>query len=162
MNKYLVGLLGLFAGFFTSCEWQKSTATLTQELVDAELKTINWNELDQFPLFDACDETGTKPEQQECFQTTLMLHLAMALQDLDLKSEKELHDTLYLDLKVDNSGGISVLQISDHALLTEENPDFLEVLGKGLKGLPRLQPALKRGIPVSAQFRVPLVLKVHD
>jgi hypothetical protein len=162
MNKHCLGVLGILTSLFTSCDWQKSPDVLTQELADAELKTINWNELDQFPLFSVCDETVSKPKQQECFQSTLMLHLSMALQDFNLKVNNEISDTLYLNFKVDTLGSVSVLDISNHAIISLENPDFINFVDKRLKGLPKLEPALKRGIPVSAQFRVPLVIQFND
>lgn len=145
-----------------SCEWFPSQQDRTRKLVDAEMQTIDWNQLDQFPLFDACDETASRFGQQECFQNTLTLHLSMALQDFDFRSETALHDTIYVDFLVDNQGGISVLTIGENQVLAAENPEFENIVARSLRGLPRLEPALKRGIPVAAQFRIPLVVKTDE
>ncbi len=145
-----------------SCEWFPSQQARTRQLVDAEMQTIDWNQLDQFPLFDACDETASRLGQQECFQNTLTLHLSMALQDFEFRSENALHDTLYVDFLVDNKGGVSVLKIGENLALAAENPEFKNIVARSLRSLPRLEPALKRGIPVAAQFRIPLVLKTDE
>jgi hypothetical protein len=162
MDKQFFLPLWILASLLSSCNWQKSSESLTKELVEAELKTINWNELDQFPLFDTCDETAAKTAQQECFQTNLNLHLAMALQDYQISSSQPFKDTILLDFKVDNQGVLTVLNISNHEALLAENPSFNQIVDTCIRALPKLHPALKRGIPVTAKFRVPLVIQVND
>ena len=161
MKHRVLGVL-LLACSVNACDLFESKQARTRQLVDAEMQGINWNQLDQFPLFDACDETASKPDQQECFQNTLTLHLSMALQDFDFRSQTVLHDTLYVDFLVDNQGGISVLSVEENQALAAENPEFENIVSRSLRSLPRLQPALKRGIPVAARFRLPLVLKTDE
>ncbi len=162
MKCWAVCGLTLLSLGLVSCEWFPSRQERTQKLVDAEMQTIDWNQLDQFPLFGACDETASRLGQQECFQNTLTLHLSMALQDFKFRSETALHDTLHIDFLVDNKGGISVLSIGENQALAAENPEFENIVARSLRSLPRLEPALKRGIPVAAQFRIPLVLKTDE
>ena len=146
----------------TSCEWFASPETKARQLVEEELSAIDWNEVDQYPLFDACDETAQKPQQQECFEQNLVMHLAMALQDFEFKSEKALADTLYLDFMVDQQGKVTVVSMDKNPEFSRENPEFERIVAKSLRSLPRLEPALKRGIPVSSRFRIPIVLKTDE
>lgn len=162
MKRWAVCGFTVLALGLGSCEWFPSRQARTQQLVNAEMQTIDWNQLDQFPLFGACDETAPKTDQQECFQGTLTLHLSMALEDFDFRSETALHDTIYVDFLVDNKGGISVLSVGENPTLSAENPEFENIVARSLRSLPRLEPALKRGIPVAAQFRIPLVLKTDE
>ncbi|MDX1333317.1 MAG: hypothetical protein R3252_09830 [Robiginitalea sp.] len=161
--KLTAAFMGMLLGLsLVSCEWFASREKKTRELVEQEMRSINWNEVDQFPLFEACDETASKPEQQECFQNTLVMHLSMSLQDFEFRSDQPLSDTLYVDFLVDNQGSLSVLSVEENPLLTAENPEFERIVSGTLQSLPRLQPALKRGIPVSARFRIPLVIESHE
>ncbi|MEJ2583835.1 MAG: hypothetical protein P8Z38_01950 [Robiginitalea sp.] len=161
--KLTAGFLWILLGLsLVSCEWFASREAKTRELVEQEIRSINWNEVDQFPLFDDCDETAIKPEQQQCFQNTLVMHLSMALQDFEFRSDQALSDTLYVDFLVDNQGSLSILSVEENPLLTAENPEFERIISGTLRSLPRLQPALKRGIPVSARFRIPLVIQTHE
>lgn len=155
-------LIGGLIGALTSCEWKQRTDTLTRELVEAELKTIDWNQLDQFPLFNSCDETASKAMQQECFQTTLITHLSMAFQVVEMHSTSDGQDTIFVDFKVDSLGIITVMDITGNPMATDENIDFQEFVSQSLKQLPRLHPPLKRGIPVVAQFRIPLVIRINE
>ena len=160
--KHRVLCVLLLACSVNACDLFESQQTRTRQLVDAEMQGIDWNQLDQFPLFDACDETASKADQQECFQKTLTLHLSMALQDFDFRADTALHDTLYVDFLVDNQGGISVLSVDENQALAAKNPEFENIVSRSLRSLPRLQPALKRGIPVAARFRLPLVVKTDE
>jgi hypothetical protein len=152
----------LLAVSLTSCEWFASPETKAQRLVEEELSAINFNEVDQFPLFDACEETAPREEQQRCFQQTLVMHLAMALQDFEFQSEARLADTLFVDFMVDRQGKVTVVSMDKNPDFSKENPEFERIVAKSLRSLPRLEPALKRGIPVSAQFRIPLILKTDE
>ena len=155
-------ILILLASMGVSCEWFASRETKTRKLVETELSSINWNEVDQFPLFEDCNETTSKPEQRSCFENTLVMHLSMALQDFDFRSEAPLTDTLFVDFLVDNQGGIAVIAIEENREFQQENPEFERIVSGSLRSLPRLQPALKRGIPVAAKFRVPLVIHTNE
>ncbi len=66
-----VAVLACFC-LFTSCDWFTSNEEKTQELVNEEMRNINFNEVDRYPLFDNCDEMLGKEEQLDCFQNTLL------------------------------------------------------------------------------------------
>lgn len=153
----IVCLLCLLA----SCEWFESKDSRTKKLVEAELQGIDWNDVDQYPLFADCDETAAKEAQKHCFEQTLLLHFSMTLQDFEFVLEEAVPDTIYVDFLVDRDGGISVLDIERDPEIQNQNPEFNGVVTQCLKSLPRVAPALKRGIPVSAKFRIPLVLNTH-
>jgi len=141
-----------------SCDWLPSKEAKTQKIVENELRSIDWNDVDQYPLFDSCDETVSKQEQKACFESTLLQNFAMALQDVDFVLNKEIQTTLYVDFLVDANGEISVLEIDRDSLLEEQLPEFNGIITQSLNSLPNPAPALKRGIPVRTRFRLPLQL----
>jgi len=122
------------------------------------MHAIDWNDVDQYPLFADCDETATKAAQKDCFEETLLLHFSMTLQDFEFVLDSTLTDTLYLDFLVDHEGAISVLDMERNRDVISQIPEFEGVITQSLKSLPHIEPALKRGIPVNAKFRIPLVL----
>lgn len=141
-----------------SCDWLPSKEARTQKIVENELRSIDWNDVDQYPLFDSCDEIAPKQEQKTCFESTLLQNLAMTIQDVDFVLNKEIQTTLYVDFLVDANGEISILEIDRDSLLDEQLPEFYGIITKGLNSLPKPAPALKRGIPVRTRFRLPLQL----
>ena len=152
----------LLLGSLVSCQWFETQEKRKRTLVEEEIAGIDWNQVDQFPLFESCDEAATRFKQQDCFESTLLTHVSAALEGLDIQAKEELRDTLYVDFKIDNQGRIEVLTVGAHPLMDQEEPDFEAVITRSLKTLPSLQPAIKRGVPVATQFRIPLVLQTDE
>lgn len=152
--------LGLLC-FLTACDWFASKETKTQKMVEEEMQNINWNEVDQYPLFSDCDELASKGDQKACFEATLLMHFSMTLQEFDFVLDTQVNDTVYVNFMMDQDGLISVLDIEKDNAIDTEMPEFDGVITQSLRSLPRVAPALKRGIPVSAKFRIPIVLNTE-
>ncbi len=143
---------------FASCDWFTSKEDKTQELVHEEMQNINFNEVDRYPMFSDCDEMVSKQEQRICFETTLLMHFSRTLEDFDFVIDTEVKDTIYVDFMMDRNGSISVLGIQKNANIDDQMPEFNGIITQSLKSMPKIEPALKRGIPVNAKFRIPIVL----
>lgn len=150
-----------YLGLLTSCELFISTEEKTQQLVREELKTINWNEVDQYPLFEVCDETAAKPLQRQCFQEAMLRHCAQAVEELDFRANHELNDTVYLDFIIDEHGLIAMVAVEQKTTVLREIADFNTKISESMNRLTTVAPALKRGIPVRMRFRLPLVLNTE-
>ncbi len=144
-----------------SCDWLTNTETRTQKLVEDELRGIDWNDVDQYPLFEACDETASKTDQRLCFERTLMENLSMSLQDFRFTSDSDLQSTVYIDFMVETTGEIQVVEMQNDSVLQGQIPQLREVIIKSLRSMPRPEPALKRGIPVRSRFRLPMEITTN-
>ena len=142
----------------SSCNLFTSTEEKTQRLVEKELQAINWNDVDQYPLFDDCDEAVSKSAQKECFENTLLLHFSMILQEFEFILDKEVKEEVYVDFLVDKEGKMTVLNIDKNSIIQDQIPEFDGIISRSLKSLPPVEPALKRGIPVNAKCRIPIIL----
>ena len=144
-----------------SCDWLATTESKTQKLVEDELRSLDWNDVDQYPLFDGCDETASKAEQRICFENTLLQNLAMHMEDFNFRAEKDIQTTVFIDFLVEKTGEIRVVEMDNDAVLREQLPEFREVIIRSLRSLPKPAPALKRGVPVRSRFRLPLELTTN-
>ncbi|GGD47132.1 hypothetical protein [Muriicola marianensis] len=144
-----------------SCDWLTNTETRTQKLVEDELRGIDWNDVDQYPLFEACDETASKTDQRLCFERNLMENLSMSLQDFRFTSDSDLQSTVYIDFMVETTGELQVVEMQNDSVLQGQIPQFREVIIKSLRSMPRPEPALKRGIPVRSRFRLPMEITTN-
>ncbi|MDL5512616.1 hypothetical protein QSE00_12365 [Arenibacter sp. M-2] len=152
-----VAVLACFC-LFTSCDWFTSKEERTQELVNEEMRNINFNEVDRYPLFDNCDEMMDKAEQLDCFQNTLLDQYTETLEDFEFQFVSDVNTNIYVDFLVDYQGEISVLEVQRNEDIENQIPEFRTIITQSLKGLPPLSPALKRGVPVSSKFRIPIIV----
>ena len=143
---------------FTSCDWFTSKEEKTQELVNEEMRNINFNEVDKYPLFDNCDEMLDKTGQLDCFQNTLLEQYTGTLEDFEFQFVSDINTSIYVDFLVDYKGEISVLEVQRNQDIENQIPEFRSIITQSLKGLPPLSPALKRGVPVSSKFRIPIIV----
>ncbi len=159
MRKFL--LLCLF-GLLASCELFMSKEEKTKKMVNEELLAIDWNDVDQYPLFEDCDETAAKQAQRECFQGVMSGYFSEALDDLQFQVDTDINDTMYVDFVVDEHGFISVVNVQENANILNKISDFNTKVSERLNDLTTVAPALKRGIPVSLRFRLPVVLNTQQ
>ncbi|MGB5555658.1 MAG: hypothetical protein WBM83_13455 [Flavobacteriaceae bacterium] len=143
---------------FYSCDFTAKKDKKTIELVNLEMRTIDWNEVDAYPLFETCDESLSKAEQRACFEEEVFSRFSTTLTAFEFVFEKAVDSIVYVDFLVDREGKIEVLQIEKDKTIDAQMPEFDGIVIQCLKGLPELAPALKRGIPVKTRFRIPIVL----
>ena len=148
-----------FLFLLTACNTSASREKKTQELVNKEILSIDWEDVDQYPLFTDCDETASKQEQKQCFMTSLMKHFSKTLEESDFVVQGAIKDTVFVDFLMEASGAISLLNIDKGSVTETQLPNFDKHIKNSLNGLPKIEPALKRGIPVRAKFRIPIVLQ---
>lgn len=130
-----------------------------EELVNREMQSINWNEVDQYPLFEACDETADKTQQRRCFQTTFTNQVFETLQNNHIVVHKSLNDTVKVHMLISNTGTIKITGIEKTDVINKQIPQLDSIINESLKQLPKLYPAIKRDIPVSTKIKLPIVLK---
>lgn len=134
----------------------------TQELVQKEVQEIDFNEVDNYPLFENCDETLTKAGQRECFEQQILSNCSQILSQYEFVLAMNADENVYVDFLVDQDGQVSVLFIEKDEAIDEQMPEFNQLITQGLEDLPPLAPALKRGIPVKTKFRIPIILNTNQ
>ena len=75
-----------------SCTFFESKEKKTRELVQKELREIDWNDVDAYPIFEFCDETKSKLEQRKCFEKGLLEHFSKTLNEFEYIFTKSFHD----------------------------------------------------------------------
>ena len=148
----------MFFLVLASCSFFESKGKRTQELINAELQQIDWNTIDSYPLFLDCDETASKENQRQCFEQTLTTHFENTLNEFEFIIDSDSNPVVFVTFVIDTEGRINVVEIDKDASILEQMPEFDGIVSQSLKNIPAIAPALKRGIPVSTKFRIPLQL----
>lgn len=130
-------------------------------MVNQELMAIDWNDVDQYPLFEACDEMAQKTEQRNCFEREMLKRFMEAFSDTVYEVDQEIKDTLFVDFEVDEDGFVNIIEIEQNATIEEVVPGFRDEVRSRFKDLTVL-PAHKRGINVKIKFRLPIILDTEN
>lgn len=157
MKRFLTLLI--ISLLYISCDGLITQKKTSEEYMEEELKTINWNEVDTYPLFPDCDESEPKTKQQSCFETTLHNHLKGFISNQELVSSVSIQDTLLIHLSISKGSDFIITEISGDSLTFAALSELQNQLYESIRSLPKIAPALKRGIPVSTTFILPLVIK---
>ena len=142
-----------------SCQFFEKKIPSEQELFEKQIKQINWNEVDEYPSFVDCDKLSDENQRKQCF----FEFMASTIQE---KLSNDTLATLYPDL---DTIEVKVTIYPDASLQFE--PQFKNdsvaydiikidsILKIKLKDFPKVNPALKRGLPVKTQFVLPVIIK---
>ncbi|ALJ05950.1 hypothetical protein APS56_12765 [Pseudalgibacter alginicilyticus] len=150
---------------FTSCEYFGEyfnvKKTSSETILNEELQTFNWKEIDAYPTFSSCDSSVTKMESERCFERTLTSHITNYLQKEIIVVTQDVNDTILLDFQVSEAGVLSLLNSKIDSITLKEIPNIEKLLVLSLDSLPKVFPAIKRGQQVKTQFKLPVIITVN-
>lgn len=154
--KYLSLLL---VALLMSCSYFEKNKLNTQTLVEEELQSINWNDVDVYPSFPNCEELSSNTDKKNCFQNTLINHINKNLSQHVLVVSETINDTVLLTLNCSSTGQLSIEHTQIKPETKAQLPTLDSIILSGFDSLPKLYPAIKRSQPVATQFTLPIVIK---
>jgi len=119
---------------------------------------VDFNSIDAFPLFPDCESIPSRDKQQICFQLEMAQHIYGALKQYSLKASEVVNDTIFVKMVVGAAGETSLSSIKISDKTNELLPELDSIIRLTLKNIPKLQPAIKRDMPVSTEFTLPIIL----
>lgn len=154
--KYLSLLL---IAILMSCSYFEKNKLDTQTLVEDELQSINWSDVDVYPSFANCEELLSNSDKRNCFQNTLISHINTKLSEYVLVVSETVNDTVLLTLNCSNEGILTINNIKIKPETKAQLQNIDSIILSGFDSLPKLYPAIKRSQPVATQFTLPIVIK---
>lgn len=154
--KLRVFLLFLFI-VFQSCN--KITFS-KQERIQQLDTIIDFSSVDTYPSFPKCDSIVTKEAKADCFRKSLHKAIHSELQYYTFMVKDTINEVVMLQIKIDSTGVFSLQQLDYSEKIQQELPDLDSVFKVALQKLPRIFPAIKRGIPVSSTYQIPIKIKL--
>jgi hypothetical protein len=132
-----------------------------QELLKKELKAIDWKEVDDYPSFVNCDKLENKTKRQQCFFEYLTELIQQKLSSDTLSVLYPELDTIEVKVTIFPNAKMKFEpQFSKHSV-AYNTIKIDSILNARLVDFPKVNPAIKHGIPVKTQFILPLILKVE-
>ncbi|WP_316635172.1 hypothetical protein [uncultured Flavobacterium sp.] len=156
--------LFLLLAFLTlhSCQYFEKRVPSEKELLQKELKAINWKEVDEYPSVSNCEKIADKKQRQQCF-FQVMAELIQEKLDIDTLSilYPEL-DTIEVKVTVFPNATMKFEPQFPKDSVAYDTIKIDSILHARLVDFPKINPALKRGLPVKTQFILPVILKAKD
>ncbi|MCF6278721.1 MAG: hypothetical protein L3J14_00055 [Flavobacteriaceae bacterium] len=154
---YQRAFIVLFCGFLlTSCEFFKKKEFTPTIAIDT---IVDYNSVDVFPLFPSCDSIPSQEKQKICSQIKLSEHIYASLSDYQIVTSEIINDTILVKINIDKTGKTSLTDLQSSEFIKSQIPKLDSLISRGINSLPLLKPAIKRGIPVTTEFTLPIVVK---
>ncbi|MBN9283630.1 MULTISPECIES: hypothetical protein [Flavobacterium] len=159
MKKYLLSLFLLVA--VTSCQLFDKKVQSEEELLQKELKKIDWKKVDAFPTVDACEVITDETQRKQCF----FEYLTQTIQEkLNVDTLSILYpeiDTIEVKVTVFPDASIKFEPQFPKDSVAYDKVKIDSILHSRLVDFPKINPAIKRGIPVKTQFVLPVIINVE-
>lgn len=145
----------------SSCNYFDVKKTSSEAILNEELKTFNWSDVDTYPSFSSCDNEQSEEAKKLCFQNTLRNVIYDQIQSDTIVVSEYLKDTIVIKFQISEKGKLSVLNMEIDSLTQKEIPNIEDLLNSSLDALPKIYPAIKRGQQVRTEFTLPVVIQAN-
>jgi len=132
-----------------------------KELLQKELKAINWKEVDEYPSFVDCDNLDNKSQRELCFFEYLTELIQQKLSSDTLSVLYPELDTIEVKVTIFPNAKMKFEPQFPRDSVAYDTIKIDSILHARLVDFPKVNPAIKRGIPVKTQFILPVILKVE-
>ena len=132
-----------------------------KELLQKELKAINWKEVDEYPSFADCDKLEDKTQRKQCFFEYLTQLIQEKLQVDTLSVLYPELDTIEVKVTVFPDSRMQFEPQFSNDSVAYDTIKIDSILHVKLVDFPKVNPAIKQGIPVKTQFILPVIIKVE-
>lgn len=154
-------LIVFCAIILTSCNYFEKKKVHTKDILEEELQTFNWNDVDEYPTFELCDTASGKENKKKCFENSLTQILNKHLSNQNIVVTEDVSDTIVLKITISNQGQFTVNDIESSELTKAQIPNIDSLLIHGFDSLPKIYPAIKRSQQVTTQFSLPVVVSIN-
>jgi hypothetical protein len=157
--KKFLALLLLF--LLQSCHYFEKQVPSEKELLNKQLKDINWKEVDEYPSVAECEKLTDEAQRKQCFFEFLTSTIQEKLSVDTLAVLYPELDTIEVKVTVFPNATLQFEPQFPKDSVAYDKVKIDSILHARLVDFPKVNPALKRGIPVKTQFILPVILKVE-
>jgi hypothetical protein len=146
---------------FNSCQYFDKKVPSEKDLLQKELKAINWKEVDEYPSIVDCENIEDKTQRQQCFFECMTQLIQEKLDSDTLSIMYPELDTIEVKVTIFPNATMQFEPQFPKDSVAYDTVKIDSILKSRLVNFPKVNPAIKRGIPVKTQFILPVILKVE-
>lgn len=145
--------------FFQSCQYFEKQVPNEKELLDKQMKEINWNEVDEYPSVVDCEKLTDVAQRKQCFFEFLTTTIQQKLAVDTLSTMFPQLDTIEVKVTIFPNASLQFEPQFPEDSAAYDTIKIDSILHARLIDFPKVNPAIKRGIPVKTQFVLPVIIK---
>ncbi|MFY8065471.1 MAG: hypothetical protein ACOVNM_03150 [Flavobacterium sp.] len=144
-----------------SCQYFEKKVPNEKELLDKQLKEINWNEVDEYPSVADCEKLTDETQRKQCFFEFLTTTIQQKLAVDTLSTLFPKLDTIEVKVTVFPNSTMEFEPQFPKDSVAYDTIKIDSILRIRLVNFPKVNPAIKRGIPVKTKFVLPVIIKTE-
>ncbi|WP_295337460.1 hypothetical protein [Flavobacterium sp.] len=142
-----------------SCQYLEKKVPSEQELLEQQLKEINWTEVDEYPSVSDCETLTDANLRKQCFFDFLTAAIEQKLAVDTLATMFPKLDTIEVRVTVLPNATLEFKPEFPKDSVAYDTIKIDSILRARLVDFPKVNPAIKRGLPVKTQFVLPVIIK---
>ena len=147
---------------FNSCQYFVKQVPNEKELLEQELKKINWDEVDEFPSVLQCDTIKDAEIKRQCFFDYMAQTIQERIGIDTLRIEYPEIDTINVKITINPDSSLQFeTQYQNDSIPIADTTKIDSILNSRLSDFPKIEPAIKRGVKVKTQFLLPVIIKME-
>ncbi len=143
----------------SSCQFFEKQVPSEKELLEKQIKEINWKEVDQYPSIADCEKLTDPKQRKQCFFEFMASTIQQKLSIDTLKILFPKLDTIEVKVTVNPDATMQFEPQFPKDTVAYDTIKIDSILKLKLVDFPKVNPAIKRGIPVKTQFILPVIIK---
>ena len=144
-----------------SCQYFEKKVPNEKELLEKQLKEINWNEVDEYPSVADCEKLTDETQRKQCFFEFLRTTIQQKLAVDTLSTLFPKLDTIEVKVTVFPNSTMEFEPQFPKDSVAYDTIKIDSILRIRLVNFPKVNPAIKRGIPVKTKFVLPVIIKTE-
>jgi len=144
-----------------SCQYFEKKVPNEKELLEKQLKEINWNEVDEYPSVVDCEKLTNATQRKQCFFEFLTTTIQQKLAVDTLATLFPKLDTIEVKVTVFPNSTMDFEPQFPKDSVAYDTIKIDSILRIRLVNFPKVNPAIKRGIPVKTKFVLPVIIKTE-
>ena len=144
-----------------SCQYFEKKVPNEKELLEKQLKEINWNEVDEYPSVADCEKLTDDTQRKQCFFEFLTTTIQQKLAVDTLSTLFPKLDTIEVKVTVFPNSTMEFDPQFPKDSVAYDTIKIDSILRIRLVNFPKVNPAIKRGIPVKTKFVLPVIIKTE-
>ena len=123
---------------------------------------LDYSSVDVSPSFRVCDSLIEKGKKDTCFRSTLRQEIFSSLAKQSIQVPQSVDETIEVAITIQSNKEVKLTSIKSSDSLMAIVPSLKAILKKSVGELPAVYPAIKRGIPVTTVYKLPIRIAVKN